>query len=57
MLSEVGSRISLKDPDFDANNYGFKKMSDLFRSLDIFEVQEIMRDDNGVNVFVRPIDS
>ena len=36
----VGTNISHQVPDFDARNYGFKKLSDLFKAIDLFEVRE-----------------
>ncbi len=35
----VGSNISNQAP-FDPRNYGFKKLSDLFKAIDLFEVKE-----------------
>jgi len=40
-LSGVGSHISKMDPSFDARNYGFKKLSELVRSLKYLEVKEL----------------
>ncbi len=40
-LGGVGSHISKMDPAFDARNYGFKKLSDLVRSLKYLEVKEL----------------
>jgi uncharacterized LabA/DUF88 family protein len=39
-LGDVGSRITKQEPDFDSRNYGFAKLSDLFRNIDTFEVME-----------------
>ena len=39
-LGGVGSHISKMDPAFDARNYGFKKLSELVRSLKYLEVKE-----------------
>ena len=40
-LGGVGSHISKINPAFDARNYGFKKLSELVRSLDYLEVKEL----------------
>lgn len=39
-LANVGQIITNKVPDFDSRNYGFKKLGDLFRATDIFEIDE-----------------
>ena len=36
-LGGVGSHISKMDPAFDARNYGFKKLSELVRSLNTWK--------------------
>lgn len=38
-LGTVGQQLSAIAPDFDARTYGFKKLSDLVRSIDRLEVQ------------------
>jgi uncharacterized LabA/DUF88 family protein len=40
-LGGVGSYISKMEPSFDARNYGFKKLSELVRSLKYLEVKEL----------------
>ncbi|MCL2080530.1 MAG: NYN domain-containing protein [Oscillospiraceae bacterium] len=37
-LGEIGNLLVRKKPDFDARNYGFKKLTQLFESLGCFEV-------------------
>jgi uncharacterized LabA/DUF88 family protein len=50
-LGGVGSHISKIDPAFDSRNYGFKKLSDLVRSLKYLEVKELpMARPDGVTV-------
>ncbi len=50
-LGGVGSHISKMDPAFDARNYGFKKLSELVRSLSYLEVKELpMARPDGVTV-------
>jgi len=39
MLGPVGSHIS-NQTSFDQRNYGFKKLSDLFRTIDLFEMKK-----------------
>jgi uncharacterized LabA/DUF88 family protein len=47
-LGELGNLLLKKKPDFDPRNYGFTKMLPLFRSMDIFEIDE--RDSGKANV-------
>lgn len=47
-LGPVGSRISNSGP-FDHRTYGFKKLSDLFAAIDLFEVR---KDKNGTQVII-----
>jgi len=39
-LGEVGNLLQKKQPNFDARNYGFPKLTPLIASLDKFEVEE-----------------
>ncbi|MDG6249863.1 NYN domain-containing protein [Methanocalculus sp.] len=39
-LAAVGQIIQNKAPDFDSRNYGFKKLSELFRAIGLFEIEE-----------------
>jgi uncharacterized LabA/DUF88 family protein len=39
-LGTVGSLISKQAPDFDARNYGFKKLSELVMAIALFEIDE-----------------
>lgn len=39
-LADVGNLISKKQPDFDARNYGFSKLTPLVRSLKRFQIEE-----------------
>lgn len=39
-LADVGNLISKKQPDFDARNYGFAKLTPLVKSLKNFEIEE-----------------
>ena len=38
-LGDVGSLLQKKQPNFDARNFGFEKLTPLFKSLDIFEME------------------
>ena len=38
-MGAIGSYVNKVNSDFDARNYGFSKLSDLIKSLDIFETQ------------------
>jgi uncharacterized LabA/DUF88 family protein len=49
-LGPIGSHIS-NQSSFDQRNYGFKKLSDLFAAIDLFE----MRKTNGSALWVRDI--
>lgn len=39
-LGDVGSLILKKQPNFDSRNFGFEKLTPLFKSLDQFELEE-----------------
>jgi uncharacterized LabA/DUF88 family protein len=39
-LAALGTSIIRKQPDFDSRNYGFQKLSDMLRSMDMFEFDE-----------------
>jgi len=53
-LGLVGQNIQKKSPEFDSRNYGFKKLFDLIRSLDLFEVDERQpRDEVGKILYIR----
>ena len=39
-LADVGQTIQNVSPDFDARNYGFKKLSGLFRAIGLFDIEE-----------------
>ena len=47
-LGEVGNLISKKQPDFDARNYGFTKLTHLIKSLNCFDIEQ--RNTNHRNV-------
>ncbi len=39
-LGPIGSYINRVSPDFDVKNYGFSKLSDLIKFIDLFETQK-----------------
>jgi len=39
-MGDVGSLILKKQPNFDARNFGFEKLTQLFKSLNKFEIEE-----------------
>jgi uncharacterized LabA/DUF88 family protein len=53
-LGLVGNNLQKKMPDFDARNYGFKKLYDLIKTLDIFEIEEKQSEDQpGKIIYIR----
>ena len=53
-LGGVGQQISIQSPSFDARNYGFKKLGELVRALDLFEIDERTIDERGrKSVYIR----
>ncbi len=53
-LGDVGNLLLKKQPDFDARNYGYPKLSKFIASLGIFEIDERHNANyNGTQVFLR----
>lgn len=53
-LAPVGSNIAKQSPDFDARNFGYRKLRDLVDATGLFEVQERgVGDGNSKVIFVR----
>lgn len=50
-LGGVGTQLANAHPDFDPRNYGFKKLSDLVRKANEFEVEQ---DGQAVRIRVKP---
>ena len=48
LMSRVGDLLVKKQPDFDSRNYGFSKLSQMFKALDRFEID--VRQAGGSNV-------
>ncbi|MGQ9823182.1 MAG: NYN domain-containing protein [Thermogutta sp.] len=55
-LAEFGSHLNKLRPDFDARNYGYKKLSDLVKAhTELFEVDERKTGNNNSRVlYIRP---
>ncbi len=53
-LGEVGTLILKKQPNFDARNYGYKKLLYLMKSIDTIEIDERQSEKSGTrHVYVR----
>jgi uncharacterized LabA/DUF88 family protein len=49
-LGDIGNIMIKKQPDFDARNYGFKKLGELIKSTDLFEINERATDKGNGNI-------
>jgi uncharacterized LabA/DUF88 family protein len=49
-LGDVGSLMLKKEPDFDPRNYGFKKLGQLLKSTDHFEIDERQTDKSNIKL-------
>jgi uncharacterized LabA/DUF88 family protein len=53
-LGLVGNNIQKKSPEFDARNYGFKKLLDLIQSMDLFDIDDRQsKDQSGKIIYIR----
>lgn len=53
-LGTVGQKIANSNPDFDPRNWGYKKLGDLIRAMQLFEVDERpMENSPAHNVYIR----
>jgi uncharacterized LabA/DUF88 family protein len=53
-LGLVGNNIQKKSPEFDARNYGFKKLLDLIQSMDMFDIDDRQsKDQSGKIIYIR----
>lgn len=53
-LAAVGALLSKQAPDFDTRSYGFKKLSELFASLDAFTLDSVRTPEgSGISHYVR----
>lgn len=50
-LSEVGTRLNKRNPDFDVRNYGHSKLRQLIISLKAFSIQSEKTDNPRVNLY------
>lgn len=49
-LGDIGNLLLKKQPDFDSRNYGFKKLVQLIKSIDKFEIDERPTDKGNGNI-------
>ena len=49
-LGDVGSMILKREPDFDARNYGFKKLAQMLKSTERFEIDERQTDKSNIKL-------
>ena len=49
-LGELGNLLLKKQPDFDARNYGYKKLALLIKSTGAFELDERLTDKGNGNI-------
>ncbi|MDR2842666.1 MAG: NYN domain-containing protein [Spirochaetaceae bacterium] len=53
-IGSVGQKISNRSSEFDPRNYGFKKLTDIFRACTNFEIDERSRENGkGKDIFIR----
>jgi uncharacterized LabA/DUF88 family protein len=53
-LGQIGQHIANQAPEFDPRNYGYKKLGDLVRVSQLFEIDERRSPDSpGISVYVR----
>jgi len=53
-LGQMGQHIANQSPEFDPRNYGYKKLGDLVRATQLFDVDERRAADSpGISVYVR----
>lgn len=45
-LGELGVQLNKSDSSFDSRNYGYKKLGDLIRAIDVFEINTIPHEKN-----------
>lgn len=53
-LGIVGQKVANSNPDFDPRNYGYKKLGELIRAMQLFEVDERpMENSPAHNIYIR----
>jgi uncharacterized LabA/DUF88 family protein len=53
-LGQIGQHVANQAPEFDPRNYGYKKLGDLVRATQLFDIDERRSSDSaGISVYVR----
>jgi uncharacterized LabA/DUF88 family protein len=53
-LGNVGKNVANQAPDFDPRNYGYRKLGELIKAADLFDVDErVMGDSQSISIYVR----
>lgn len=52
-IGTIGNLLVKRYPDFDVRNFGFKKLTPFLKSLDLFEVKTVNRDNNTRLLYVK----
>jgi len=54
-LAAVGNAINKQTPEFDSRNYGYLKLGQLVRAVDVFDIKELVNDDSpwAKSVYIR----
>lgn len=52
-LGALGSLVAKRAPDFDSRNYGYRKLSDLIKTLGLFEISERGSDGKPKAIYLR----
>ena len=53
-ISEIGSRLNKRYPDFDVRNYGFRKLTPFIKSLGILDIRSVpVNEGNSRQVYVK----
>ncbi|MFX0151716.1 MAG: NYN domain-containing protein [Candidatus Hodarchaeota archaeon] len=53
-LAPVGQNIANQSPEFDPRNYGYKKLSDIIRAIQLFDIDERSSDKSPIkSIYVR----
>ena len=53
-ISEIGSRLNKRYPDFDVRNYGFRKLTPFIKSLGILDIRSVpVNEGNSRLVYVK----
>lgn len=52
-LSLIGATLRNRSPEFDPRNWGYAKLKDLIKAVDLFEVSRVQADNGHTNIRVR----